>query len=188
VRKTILAILFLTACATTTATTDPYRWLEAVDDPKALAWVAGQNARTRAFYTAQPGFAEMERQALAALNSQSRIPSLDYHGRYVYNLWKDADHPRGLYRRATLDNLSSWTTVLDIDEMSRRDGKPWVFQSMSCLPPAETRCLMRLSLPDAPFAGGWRRGGSPGVRHPDSALRRERILRSSGEDEYLMDR
>jgi prolyl oligopeptidase len=142
-------ILVLTACATTPPpqTEDPFRWLEAIDDARALAWVAEQNERTRRELASTPRFEEMQRQALAALNSQSRIPRLTWHGRYLYNLWRSAENPRGLYRRTTLDGLRErrWTTVLDIDAMSRRDGKAWVFKGMTCLPPAEIRCLVALS-------------------------------------------
>ena len=125
-RAISLLVLLLAACATKPAAdSDPYLWLEGVDDPKALAWVAEQNERTRRELASTPGFEEMRQQALAALSSQSRVPSLAYHGRYLYNLWKDAQHPRGLYRRTTLESLRSgnpqWTPVLDIDSMSARD-------------------------------------------------------------------
>ncbi|HET7706518.1 MAG TPA: prolyl oligopeptidase family serine peptidase [Thermoanaerobaculia bacterium] len=157
-----LLLLALSACATTPPA-DLYRWLEDVDDPKALAWVADQNERTRRSFTSMPGFAEMQQQALDALSSTSRVPNVDYHGRYLYNLWKDAAHPRGLYRRTTLDELRkpspAWTTVLDIDAMSKRDDKRWVFKNMSCLPPAERRCLVSLS------AGG---GDAVEIREFDS--------------------
>lgn len=137
---------------TTTAASesaDPYLWLEAIDDPKALDWVRAQNERTRRELASAPEFEEMRQQALSALNSQSRIPSLAYHGPWLYNLWKDEVNPRGLYRRTTLAELRKpspeWTTVLDIDEMSRRDGKSWVFKSMECLAPAHRQCLVSLS-------------------------------------------
>ena len=128
---------------------DSWRWLEAIDDPKALAWVAAQNEKTRATLIAVPGFADMQQQALDALSSASRVPAVEYHGRYLYNLWKDPAHPRGLYRRTTLDELRKpspqWTTVLDIDAMSRRDNKRWVFDEMECLAPENRRCLVALS-------------------------------------------
>lgn len=136
---------------TTTASdaADPYLWLEAIDDPKALDWVRAQNERTRLELASTPEFEEMRQQALAALNSKSRIPSLTYHGPYLYNLWKDEANPRGLYRRTTLAELRKpspkWTTVLDIDELSRQEGKAWVLKSIDCLRPANRQCLIALS-------------------------------------------
>ena len=145
----LAAAFFAFSCATTPATDDPFRWLEGIDDPRALEWVAEQNERTRRYFTAMQGFDALQREALAALSSQSRVPNVEYHGGHLYNLWKDAQHPRGLYRRTTLEELRSpspkWTTVLDIDAMSQRDGKPWVFKNMECLAPQERRCLVSLS-------------------------------------------
>jgi prolyl oligopeptidase len=146
----LLVLLIVSGCATKPSRdSDPYLWLEGVDDPKALAWVAEQNERTRRELASTPGFEEMRQHALTALSSRSRVPSLAYHGRYLYNLWKDAQHPRGLYRRTTLAQLQSgnpqWTTVLDIDAMSARDAKQWVFKGLDCLAPEERRCLVSLS-------------------------------------------
>ena len=146
-----LCFLALAGCATAPppATVDKYRWLEGVDDPRALAWVREQNERTRRELASTPGFEELRGQALAALNSTSRIPNVNWIGSHLYNLWKDPSNPRGLYRRTTLDELRKtspqWTTVIDIDELSRREGKAWVFKGMSCLPPANRLCLVSLS-------------------------------------------
>ena len=151
-------LLLTTACAsapsagpqpsaTAEPASDPYLWLESVDDPRALAWVAEQNERTRRELASTPGFDEMQAQARAALDTRSRVPNVDYHGGMLYNLWRDPEHPRGIYRRTTLDGLpkGQWTTVLDIDAMSKRDDKRWVFKGMNCLEPDETRCLVSLS-------------------------------------------
>jgi prolyl oligopeptidase len=129
--------------------TDPYLWLEDIDGERALAWVREQNARTQRELASGPEFETMRAQAVAALNAGSRLPALTWHGPYLYNLWKDAEHPRGLFRRTTPASLRtgspSWTTVLDVDAMSRRDGRSWVFKSLECLPPAHERCLVSLS-------------------------------------------
>ena len=55
--------------------------------------------------TAKPMYAELHRDALAVLNSTSRIPEVSAHGEFLYNLWQDETHPRGLYRRTTLEEL-----------------------------------------------------------------------------------
>ncbi|HEY0590163.1 MAG TPA: S9 family peptidase, partial [Thermoanaerobaculia bacterium] len=128
---------------------DPYLWLEEVDGPRALAWVEEQNARTRRELGSGPEFEALYREALTVLNSKSRVPRVTFRGRYLYDLWRSEENPRGLYRRTTLESLRSgnpeWTTVLDIDELSRREGKPWVFGGMTCLPPEHRRCLVSLS-------------------------------------------
>jgi prolyl oligopeptidase len=70
-------------------------------------------------------------------------------GKWIYNFWKDDQHPRGIYRRATLEELRkpnpAWEVVLDVDDLAKREGKPWVFHGMDCLPPEYTECLVSLS-------------------------------------------
>lgn len=144
-------LLALTACSSATAPKpdDDFLWLEEIDGARAMEWVNGQNARSRRELGSTPEFEVMQAQALAALNSTSRIPSLEWHGRYLYNLWKSEEHPRGLYRRTTIDELRKpnpqWTNVLDIDAMSARDNKRWVFKSLNCLGKEQRRCLVSLS-------------------------------------------
>jgi prolyl oligopeptidase len=70
-------------------------------------------------------------------------------GKWIYNFWKDDQHPRGIYRRATLEELRkpnpAWKVVLDVDDLAKREGKPWVFHGMNCLPPEYRKCLVSLS-------------------------------------------
>jgi prolyl oligopeptidase len=133
----------------TTGATDPYLWLEDIDGARALDWVRAHNAATERKLAAQPLYRELRDEALAALNSPSRLPDVDQLGQWIYNLWKDDQHPRGIYRRTTLDELRkanpAWEVVLDVDDLARREGKPWVFHGMDCLPPEHQECLVSLS-------------------------------------------
>ena len=133
----------------TTDATDPYLWLEDVDGGRALDWVRGQNAATERTLATQPIYRELRQQALAALDSPSRLPDVDQMGNWIYNFWKDDQHPRGIYRRATLAELRTpkpaWQVVLDVDDLAKREGKPWVFHGMDCLPPEYHECLVSLS-------------------------------------------
>jgi prolyl oligopeptidase len=128
---------------------DPYLWLEEIDGKRALAWVERENERTRGELGSSALFKELRRDILEALNSASRTPDLTYHGERLYNLWRDAEHPRGLFRRTTLEELRRreplWTQVLDIDELSWREGKQWVLKGMTTLPPEHRRALVVLS-------------------------------------------
>jgi prolyl oligopeptidase len=128
---------------------DPYLWLEEIDSARALAWVREKNAATRQKLASQPIYVELRREALAALDAPSRLPDVEQMGRWIYNLWKDDAHPRGLYRRATLEEFRkaepAWETVLDIDALSVRENTPWVFHGMECLPPQYRKCLVSLS-------------------------------------------
>ncbi len=132
-----------------TDATDPYLWLEEIDSARALNWVRAQNAATNQKLASQPIYQELRREALAALDSPSRLPDVDQMGPWIYNLWKDDQHPRGIYRRATLEEFRkpepAWETVLDIDELAQRENTPWVFHGMDCLPPEYKKCLVSLS-------------------------------------------
>ena len=102
---------------------DPYIWLENVDGDRAMAWVTAQNLEAREALAHGKSFETSERRLLAIFNSSDRIPFISKAGPHYYNFWQDADHPRGLWRRTTLDEYRkpapSWETVLDIDALAR---------------------------------------------------------------------
>lgn len=101
------------------------------------------------------------------LTSPERIATPSIRGELLYNLWTDADHPRGIYRRTSWESYLSgepeWETILDLDALAREEGVPWAFGGMDCLAPENRHCLVMLS-----------RGGSDAVevrefdldRHP----------------------
>jgi prolyl oligopeptidase len=128
---------------------DPYLWLEQIDSARAMNWVREKNAATRQKLASQPIYEALRREALAALDAPSRLPDVEQRGRWIYNLWKDEAHPRGLYRRATLEEFRkpepAWQTVLDIDALAQQESTPWVFHGMDCLPPEYRKCLVSLS-------------------------------------------
>jgi prolyl oligopeptidase len=124
-------------------------WLENIDGSRARAWVDEHNRATERRLTAFPGYDSLFRAALAVLDSKSRLPEVSQHGSWLYNLWRDRAHPRGLYRRATLAEFRrdqpAWETVLDIDALAKAEGKPWAFGGATWLPPDNRRCLIRLA-------------------------------------------
>ena len=138
-----------TSSTASTAAGDPYLWLEEIDSPRALDWVRAHNAATEGKLETQPIYQELHRDAISALDSKSRLPAVEQRGRWIYNFWKDDQHPRGIYRRTTLEELRkpepAWQMVLDVDALAAKEGKPWVFHGMDCLPPAHRECLVSLS-------------------------------------------
>ncbi|MDH4067016.1 MAG: S9 family peptidase, partial [Acidobacteriota bacterium] len=146
-RLLLFPVLVLSACRHEES--DAYYWLEEIDGERALEWVRAQNASTAERLQAYSEFDSFYAEARAALDSASRIPEVEQRGEYLYNLWRDEEHPRGLYRRTTLDELRQeqphWQTVLDIDALSAADGEKWVFKRMHCLPDEYRHCLLFLS-------------------------------------------
>jgi prolyl oligopeptidase len=134
------------SCATDA---DPYLWLEEVEGQVPLAWAVEQSRATSAELEAQPGFRELEARLLAILDSPSRIPGVVKRGEYLYNFWRDAAHPRGLWRRATLAEYRkpepAWDVLLDLDALAREEGENWVWAGSDCLWPEHERCLISLS-------------------------------------------
>ena len=128
---------------------DPYLWLEDVQGERALAWVRARNAESRAVLEAQPRFQAMRSDFLAILDSSDKIPVISRQGDQFYNLWRDAQHPRGLWRRTTLaeyrQSQPAWETVLDLDALAKAEGENWVWAGVSCLGPRYERCLIQLS-------------------------------------------
>jgi prolyl oligopeptidase len=131
-----------------TTTIDENEWLEDIYGERPLAWVAEQNARTEAMLHT-PEFASIETRVLEVLDSTERIPFVSRRGDHLYNFWKDADHPRGLWRRTTLESYRTespeWEILLDLDELGRTENAEWVFAGASLLHPDYTRALLRLS-------------------------------------------
>lgn len=145
----LMAALVSVGAAAETVAEDPFLWLEDIDGAKALAWVKQHNDVTERRLRATPEHDALYREALAVLDSASRVPEVVQRGNYLYNLWQDRDHPRGLYRRTTLEEFRQaapkWETVLDVDALAKTEGKPWAFGGATWLPPENRRCLIRLA-------------------------------------------
>ena len=143
----ILATALLSLGAS--AQEDPYLWLEEVTGPKPLEWVKAQNALTRPVLEGTADFKPMQARLLAIATSRDRIPGVVKRGEFLYNHWQDAAHPRGLLRRATLDEYRKpepkWEPVLDITQLSADEQVNWVYKGAECLPPEHRRCLISLS-------------------------------------------
>lgn len=130
------------------ATTDEWQWLEGIYDEEALAWVDDQNAETTATLD-RDAVERTARRILDVLDSDDRIPMVTKYGAYYYNFWRDAEHPRGLWRRTTPESYRTdnpeWYVLLDVDELGRREGTEWVFAGAQMLFPDYTRALLHLS-------------------------------------------
>lgn len=128
---------------------DQYLWLEEVDGQKALEFVNSQNKATVDELSAEKDYQEIYDKSLAIYNSTERIAYPSIKGNYVYNFWKDKDHVRGIWRRSSLDSYKSgtpvWETLLDIDELSKKDDIKWVYKGSTGLYPDYNRFLVNLS-------------------------------------------
>lgn len=128
---------------------DPYIWLEEARSPEALDWVAKENARTLAAFEADPRYAKLKADALAIFDSNDRIPFVSFRPDGLYNFWQDKANPKGVLRRTSLESYRTdapeWEVVLDVDALAKAEGKEWVYQGSTCLPPAQNKCMIALS-------------------------------------------
>jgi prolyl oligopeptidase len=131
------------------AAPDPFIWLEDIHGKRALAWVDRQNARTAARLETDPRYEIFREQALAIFTAEDRIPFPGFLGERIDNLWQDGDHVKGLWRVTTPESYATatpaWETLLDLDALSRAEGRNWLFKGAVCLPPSDRLCLVRLS-------------------------------------------
>jgi len=134
---------------------DPFLWLEDIDGNEALDWVRERNESCVAEFS-DDGFERMRSQALEVLDTDSRIPYVRRRGEFLYNFWRDATNPRGLWRRTTLESYRSeapdWDVLIDLDDLARNDNENWVWAGADVIEPDHTLALISLS-----------RGGSDAV-------------------------
>jgi len=133
---------------TSPAPEDRFLWLEDVTADKSLDWARARNAES-AKVLATPEEAALEKRILDILDSKERIPEVEKHGRFYYNLWRDAKNPRGLWRRTTLEEYRkpepAWETVIDVDALGASEKENWVWHGAQCLKPDYRLCLVSLS-------------------------------------------
>ncbi|OBI65241.1 prolyl oligopeptidase family protein [Mycobacterium sp. E796] len=127
---------------------DRYLWLEDVTGDDALAWVRARNEPTLAEFCDEE-FERMRAEALEVLDTDARIPYVVRRGEYLYNFWRDAANPRGLWRRTTLDSYRTsspeWDVLIDVDELGRTDDTKWVWAGAGVIEPDHSRALVALS-------------------------------------------
>jgi prolyl oligopeptidase len=128
---------------------DDHLVLEQVEGTEAMAFVRAQNVRSLAVLTGDPRYETFRAEAFDILSSTARIPAPSFMGEGIGNFWQDATNPKGLWRRTSLDSYRTdapvWETLIDVDALSRAEGRDWVWKGANCLAPDETRCLVSLS-------------------------------------------
>jgi prolyl oligopeptidase len=129
--------------------TDPYLWLEDVTGDDALDWVRARNDATVSDLASGSTFTDLENRIRSILDTDARIPYVRARGPHLYNYWKDADHPRGLWRRTSMEQYRSdspeWEILVDLDALADAEGENWVWKGAAVLRPAQKLALVTLS-------------------------------------------
>lgn len=133
-------------------------WLDDIEGERALRWARERSADTEALFDDDPSRDRLESDILAALDTDARIPYPVRRGGHLYNFWRDGAHPRGVWRRTTLesflggaggaadaDGSTDWEVILDLDELAAAEGENWVWKGAQCRYPDYDRALVHLS-------------------------------------------
>jgi prolyl oligopeptidase len=134
---------------------DPYLWLEEIEGRQVIDWVEAQNAATlQRFNDARTA---ADRGTLKAIfDRPDNIPFPNRRAGRVFNPWRDAAHPRGVWRTTTIESFRSdtpnWDVLIDVDALAAKEGEDWVWRGGDTLPPTHDRAIVHLS-----------RGGSDAV-------------------------
>lgn len=128
---------------------DSHLFLEDLESPAANAWVEGQNARTHEAWRQGALHDELVARLQRAFLPRERPVIPSRLKAWAYDVWTDADNPRGLWRRTSWaswrEGAPDWQTLIDFDELGRKEGVPWVVDGVSILYPEGDRALIQLS-------------------------------------------
>ncbi len=127
---------------------DPYLWLEEIESAPVLNWVEAQNAKTLECFRDEGAVAD-HKILKAIYDRPDNIPVPNRRGGKLFNPWKDAANPRGVWRATTLESFRSdapeWDVLIDVDALAAKDGEDWVWRGGDTLPPAHDRAIVHLS-------------------------------------------
>lgn len=130
-------------------TDDVPGWFDDITGERALEWARDRSAETESLFDADPLLPELESAIRGALDTDARIPYPKRRGEYLYNFWRDGDHPRGVWRRTTLESFlgedTQWQVLLDVDGLAASESENWVWKGAQCRYPAYDRALVHLS-------------------------------------------
>ena len=127
---------------------DENLWLEDIYGSAALEWATAQTDAASSALSS-PDADALTGRVLEVLDADDRIPVVAKHAEFYYNFWRDRAHPRGLWRRTTLESYRSddveWDVLLDVDALGVAESTEWVFGGARLLAHDNTVALVSLS-------------------------------------------
>lgn len=123
---------------------DP-KLLDDITGQPALEWAQAWSDNTLAAFDLEP----LQSRILEVLDTDARIPYVTRRGEFLYNFWRDADRPRGVWRRTLLDDYltdsPTWEELVDIDALAASEDEDWVWKGAVVRAPQYDRALIKLS-------------------------------------------
>ncbi len=133
---------WVNAQTTPAQATDSYQYMEDLVDAKATAWVREQTRRTQSEVRQMPGYKERYDSTLKILTRREfNIPYPDTVGDVIYNNFRDASNPSGVWRSTTLEEYRkeqrpNWRVLFRVDAFNSEEKANWVWGGVSVQPPA----------------------------------------------------
>ncbi|WP_293951788.1 prolyl oligopeptidase family protein [uncultured Corynebacterium sp.] len=131
-----------------TQSTPDYSFLEPIDSPEALEWAQKWSEASVDKLPEAPRTA-LQQRLLEALDTDDRIAYVSRRGERLYNFWRDAKHPRGLWRTTTLESYLSgepaWEVLIDVDALAAAEDENWVWKGAQVRSPEYDLALVKLS-------------------------------------------
>ncbi|WP_280402540.1 prolyl oligopeptidase family serine peptidase [Nocardia carnea] len=128
---------------------DPFLWLEEVTGERALDFARAHNEVVMERFAAADRFEVLRARILDMLDTDAKIAFPGRRGKWLYNFWRDAQHPRGLWRRTTFGEYMKpepeWDVLIDLDAVAAAEDENWVWGGAGVLRPEQTRALISLS-------------------------------------------
>ncbi|MEE4279931.1 MAG: amidase [Halieaceae bacterium] len=121
-------------------------WLDDTYSTRALDWVERENRTTLDALGGDAVIASLAAEAAKVLTDPSRPPAVRVAGDLVFTYRQSRAAPLGVWQvsdaQAYFAGSPVWSTLIDLDELARTEGRKWIFQSASC---RGMRCLVSLS-------------------------------------------
>ena len=124
-------------------------YLTEVESPKALQFAKDQNKITDDRLKSDPRYTKAYDEILSIVSAKDRLPGIYIMNSKVMNFWQDNVHVKGILRQSSVESFNSghpkWEILLDIDALSKKEDKNWVYKGITCLEPNYEKCMVSLS-------------------------------------------
>ncbi len=133
------------------AAQDPYQWLEAPQETRALEWAKKETQDSQARIGKMPGHDEIEAELKALLAAGDPPPEYQLMGSVALRFQRSVAHPHGVLsvgKRGDDGVPTDWRDVLDVDALRKAEGTAYELHfggTPNCAPPDYTRCIFSLS-------------------------------------------
>jgi len=139
-------------------------WLLDSQDPRTKEWIRRQNEKTERHFQDHQYYEDVKL-VLNSLGRPDKAPDVTSAGGKasadgkIYNFWnidgtlynfcKDNRHPQGFWRRISTEDFKrkqgSWDTLLDLDDLSRKEGKTLFWCGAEILVTDTSRAILSFS-------------------------------------------